>query len=85
MTLLRNIAHARTGDKGNRSTLTVIAYDLRDYPCLQAQLVANEVEALYTNGPAAGGGATKSVREVIAAAAVLVPRDWAQPSLTVLG
>jgi len=51
----------------------------------QAQLVANEVEALYTNGPAAGGGATKSVREVIAAAAVLVPRDWAQAHVTVLG
>jgi len=50
-----------------------------------AQLVANEVEALYTNGPAAGGGATKSVREVVAAAAVLVPRDWAQPQVTVLG
>ena len=51
----------------------------------QAQLVANEVEALYTNGPAAGGGATKSVREVVAAGAVLVPRDWAQPQVTVLG
>lgn len=51
----------------------------------QALLVANEVEALYTNGPAAGGGATKSVREVVAAAAVLVPRDWAQPQVTVLG
>ena len=50
-----------------------------------AQLVANEVEALYTNGPAAGGGASKSVREVVAAAAVLVPRDWAQPQVTVLG
>ncbi len=50
-----------------------------------AQLVANEVEALYTNGPAAGGGATKSVREVVAAAAVLVPRDWTQPQVTVLG
>ena len=49
-----------------------------------AQSVANEVEALYTNGPAAGGGASKSVREVIAAAAVLVPRNWAQPRLTVL-
>jgi hypothetical protein len=49
-----------------------------------AQQVANEVEALYTNGPAAGGGASKSVREVIAAAAVLVPRDWARPQLTVL-
>ena len=51
----------------------------------QAQQVANEVEALYTNGPAAGGGATKSVREVVAAAAVLVPREWAQPHVTVLG
>jgi len=51
----------------------------------QAQQVANEVEALYTNGPAAGGGASKSVREVIAAGAVLVPRDWAQAQVTVLG
>lgn len=50
----------------------------------QALQVANEVEALYTNGPAAGGGASKSVREVVAAAAVLVPRDWAQARLTVL-
>ena len=50
----------------------------------QAQAVANEVEALYTNGPAAGGGATKSVRKVVAAAAVLVPREWAQPHVTAL-
>ncbi len=50
----------------------------------EAQQVANEVEALYTNGPAAGGGASKSVREVVAAAAVLVPRDWVRPHLTVL-
>lgn len=39
-----------------------------------AQHVAHEVEALYTNGPAGGGGATRTVREVIAAAAVLMPR-----------
>jgi hypothetical protein len=37
--------------------------------------VAQEVEALYTNGPAGGGGASRSVREVIAAAAVLMPRE----------
>jgi hypothetical protein len=41
----------------------------------QAQHVAHEVEALYTNGPAGGGGASRSVREVIAAAAVLIPRQ----------
>lgn len=41
----------------------------------QAQHVAHEVEALYLNGPAGGGGATRSVREVIAASAVLMPRQ----------
>ena len=43
------------------------------------RVVANELEALYLNGPAGGGGASKSVREVIAAASLLMPRDWAQP------
>lgn len=50
----------------------------------QAQQVANEVEALYTTGPAAGGGASKSVREVVAAAAVLVPRHWVHPHMQLL-
>jgi hypothetical protein len=40
----------------------------------EALHVANEVEALYTNGPASGGGASKSVREVIAVASMLMPR-----------
>jgi hypothetical protein len=50
----------------------------------QAQHVAHEVEALYTNGPAGGGGATRSVREVIAAAAVLMPRSGVHTSTVVL-
>jgi hypothetical protein len=37
--------------------------------------VANEVEALYTNGPAGGGGATKSVKEIVSIASIFVPRD----------
>ncbi len=40
-----------------------------------AELVANEVEALYTNGPAGGGGAVKSVREIISVASIFVPRE----------
>lgn len=40
-----------------------------------AELVANEVEALYTNGPGGGGGAVKSVREIISVASIFVPRD----------
>jgi Acyclic terpene utilisation family protein AtuA len=37
--------------------------------------VAQEVETLYTNGPAGGGGATVAVRQVLAMQSVLVPRE----------
>ncbi len=50
----------------------------------QARRVTREVEALYLNGPAGGGGATQSVREVIAADAVLIPREWVQTRVEVL-
>ncbi len=50
----------------------------------EAEHVAREVEALYLNGPASGGGATQSVREVIAAASVLIPREWVQTSVVLL-
>ncbi|HTH02557.1 MAG TPA: acyclic terpene utilization AtuA family protein [Vicinamibacterales bacterium] len=39
-----------------------------------AQAVANEVESLYTNGPAGGGGATRATREVLSLASTFVPR-----------
>ena len=44
---LRELAHTRTGDKGNRSTLTVIAYDLRDFARLETQLTAARVRSHY--------------------------------------
>ena len=50
----------------------------------EAEHVAHEVEAMYLNGPASGGGVTKSVREVIAAASVLIPREWVKTSVTML-
>ncbi|MEY4749655.1 MAG: hypothetical protein RIQ60_1869 [Pseudomonadota bacterium] len=50
----------------------------------EAQRVGQEVEALYLNGPAAGGGVTTSVREVIAAASVLVPREAVQTHVELL-
>lgn len=37
--------------------------------------IGNEVETLYTNGPAGGGGASKSVRQVVAVASLMLPRD----------
>lgn len=45
----------------------------------QAQQVGHEVEALYLNGPAGGGGVTYAVREVVAVASALVPREAATP------
>ncbi|UUQ65704.1 DUF1446 domain-containing protein [Pseudomonas fuscovaginae UPB0736] len=37
--------------------------------------VGNEVETLYTNGPSGGGGASKSLRQVVAVASLLLPRE----------
>jgi hypothetical protein len=47
----------------------------------EAIRIGNEVETLYTNGPAGGGGAWKSARDVVAVASVLLPRELATPSV----
>jgi Acyclic terpene utilisation family protein AtuA len=51
----------------------------------EAVRIGNEVETLYTNGPAAGGGAWKSARDVVAVASVLLPRDLAKPQVRFVG
>jgi hypothetical protein len=51
----------------------------------EAIRIGNEVETLYTNGPAAGGGAWKSARDVVAVASVLLPRELAKPSIQFVG
>ncbi len=48
----------------------------------EAARIGNEVETLYTNGPASGGGAFKSTREVIAVQSVLLPRAAVTPSFS---
>ncbi len=45
----------------------------------EAVRIGNEVETLYTNGPAGGGGAWKSAREVVAVVSTLIPRDLVSP------
>ena len=47
-----------------------------------AALLCREVEALYTNGPAGGGGATASYRRTIGLVSTLVPRDLVQTVVT---
>jgi hypothetical protein len=44
---LRDIAHARAGDKGNTSNVSVWAYEAADYPLLLASLEPERVRAAY--------------------------------------
>ncbi|SDV48800.1 acyclic terpene utilization AtuA family protein [Chitinasiproducens palmae] len=45
----------------------------------EAIRIGNEVETLYTNGPAGGGGASKQTRAIVAVQSVLLPRSAVQP------
>lgn len=47
-----------------------------------AALIGEEVEALYTNGPAGGGGVRKYVNEVIGIVSVLVDRNKVLPQIS---
>jgi hypothetical protein len=40
---LRQIAHSRTGDKGDTSNISLIAYDPRDYERLRREVTAERV------------------------------------------
>ena len=44
---LREIAHSRTGDKGNTSNISVIAFDQRHYPLLERHVTAERVKAHF--------------------------------------
>jgi hypothetical protein len=44
---VRDLAIARSGDKGNRATLSVIARDPADFGRLEAALTVERVRALY--------------------------------------
>jgi hypothetical protein len=45
--LLRDIAHTRTGDKGNRSTISVIAYQRQDYERLREAVTVERLREHY--------------------------------------
>jgi Acyclic terpene utilisation family protein AtuA len=50
----------------------------------QAGRIGREVTALWLNGPAGGGGARRTEREVIGIVSVLVPRDLITAGITIL-
>jgi hypothetical protein len=47
----------------------------------EAVRIGNEVETLYTNGPAGGGGVTKSAREIVAVVSTLVSEALIAPEI----
>jgi hypothetical protein len=40
---LRAIAHSRTGDKGNISNISVIAYEMADWPLIEREVTAERL------------------------------------------
>lgn len=44
---LRDIAHSRTGDKGNTSNVSLIAYDPDDYELLCTYVTTDRVKQLF--------------------------------------
>jgi non-ribosomal peptide synthetase component E (peptide arylation enzyme) len=47
MVKLREIAHSRTGDKGNTSHISVIAYDEKHFSLLKAEVTSERVKAHF--------------------------------------
>ena len=47
MVKLREIAHSRTGDKGNTSNISVIAYDEKHFSLLKAEVTSERVKAHF--------------------------------------
>ena len=45
--MLQHLAHCRSGDKGNTSNISVIAYEPEFYPLLKQQLSAEKFKAHY--------------------------------------
>ncbi|MFT4096425.1 MAG: DUF1446 domain-containing protein [Rhodoblastus sp.] len=76
---LHGAATPQTNAEPYEARLRVVA---RTDTAAMAQLIGEEVESLYTNGPAGGGGAWKSVKPVVAIASAYVAREKVKPAGT---
>ena len=77
-----NSLHADKLSAGQEPYEVRIRVTARTRSMAEAIKIGNEVETLYTNGPAGGGGAWKNAREVVAMLSVLIPRELVQPIVT---
>jgi hypothetical protein len=44
---LYDIAHSRTGDKGNTSNVSLIVYNIKDYPLIEKYVTAAKVKDFF--------------------------------------
>ena len=44
---LHDIAHSRTGDKGNTANISLIVYDMKDYPLIEHHVTAAKVKEFF--------------------------------------
>lgn len=73
------------GEQGGEPYEVRVRVTGRTTSASEAARIGNEVETLYTNGPAGGGGVTKLTREVLAVQSVLLPRDEVNPVFEFVG
>lgn len=45
---LLDIAHSRTGDKGNISNISLIVYDEKDYPLIKEKITSEKVKNYFS-------------------------------------
>jgi hypothetical protein len=76
---VNSIAPAATAPADQREVRARVAARTRTPQA--AAWIGREVEALYTNGPAGGGGVTHFVKPVIAVASTLLPRERVIPRI----
>ena len=74
--------HGRSFDSAARPYEVRLRVAARAPTAERAMIVGEEVEALYTNGPAAGGGTRKYVREQIGIVSTLLERERVPTQVT---
>jgi len=79
-----NALHAGTSDESMSPYEVRVRVIGRTQERRDAVLIGNEVETLYTNGPAGGGGAAKAVKEIVAMDSTLVARGAVEPNVGIL-
>lgn len=73
-----------TSSEVHNSQEVRLRYVGRSQSAEHAQMIGHEVESLYLNGPAGGGGVTKQTRQVLAVASTLIPEQRVKVTIEIM-